>query len=290
MLDYLYLGLYKLFRVILKVLPRSIVKKIMYGMAWFAYNISSKHRQIIHRNLKIVYGETMDEKAKRSIGIAAFMNLIDTIFGIMQRDGMRKEDVITPVSFEGSDILKKYQEEGKNFILVTGHYGNWELLSQSIAIKFDLSLVGVGRKIDSDVMDDVLKKNRERFNVEMVYKKGAMKGCIKAISQGKTIGILTDQSINPNQSIEVVFFGVKATHTPLASILSRKFGLDMIPAFISTDDYVNYKVKIYEPIKAIKTDDHEDDLATLTQAQADAMQLVIEENPKQWFWMHRRWK
>ena len=262
----------------------------MRALAWFAYSVSSKHQKIISQNLDIAYHPPLDKAEKKSMGIAAFMNLIDTIFGIMRRDGMCKEEVLENVTFEGSEIIERYQKEGKNFILVTGHYGNWELLSQSIAIKFNLNLVGVGRKIDSDVMDRVLKENRERFNVEMVYKKGAMKGCIKAINQGKVVGILTDQAIRKNQSIDVTFFGTKATHTPLASILSRKFGLDMIPAYISTEDYRHYRVKIYDPIVSRKTENQEEDLAILTQLQSDITEKVIKSKPKQWFWMHRRWK
>jgi KDO2-lipid IV(A) lauroyltransferase len=203
---------------------------------------------------------------------------------------MEKEDVLKNITFEGEEIIKAYQDSGKQFILVTGHFGNWELLSQSIAIHFDLTLVGVGRELDSTVMDEVLIKNRERFNVEMVYKNGAMKGCIKAIGQNKTIGILTDQSLSIEQSIDVDFFKHKTTHTPIASILSRKFGLDLIPAFISTEDYEHYTVKIYPPIKTIKSDDKQKDLSLLTQAQADSMELVIREHPEQWFWMHKRWK
>jgi KDO2-lipid IV(A) lauroyltransferase len=216
--------------------------------------------------------------------------MIDTVFGIVKRDKMKKEDVVKNVTFEGEEIIKAYQDAGKQFILVTGHFGNWELLSQSIAIHFDLTLVGVGRKLDSEIMDEVLIKNRQRFNVEMVYKKGAMKGCIKAIGQKKIIGILTDQSLSVEQSVDVDFFDYQTTHTPIASILSRKFELDLIPAFISTDDYIHYTVKIYPPIKTLKSDDQEKDLSLLTQAQADSMEYVIKNNPKQWFWMHKRWK
>ncbi len=266
------------------------MRKMMYGMAWSAYRLSAKHRKRIMDNLNLAYGDTLNSKEKKEIGIHAFMNLLDTVFGIVKRDGMSKEKVLENLKFEGLEIIEKYQQEGKNFILITGHYGNWELLSQSIAIKFDLTLVGVGRKIDSDVMDEVLKKNREQFNVEMVYKQGALKDCIKVINQDKVVGILTDQAIRKNQSIDVEFFGHKATHTPLASILSRKFGLDLIPAYISTEDYQTYTVKIYEPIKHIKTDNQEEDLAILTQLQSDVMEDVIRRNPKQWFWMHRRWK
>jgi len=290
MLDYFYLGLYRFFAFLLKVLPDFIIRKLIYSLAWVIYKLSNKHRKRIKKNLVLAFGAKLELKEQKKIGIQAFMNLLDTVFGIVKRDGMSKDKVIQNITFENSEIIHRYQKEGKNFILITGHYGNWELLSQAIAINFDLNLVGVGRKLDSDIMDDILKKNREQFDVEMVYKKGAMKESIKAIRQGKTMGILTDQAIHKNQSIGVDFFKTIATHTPLASILSRKFELDLIPAYISTEDYRQYAIRIYEPIKCIKTENQEEDLAILTQAQANIMEAVIRENPKQWFWMHKRWK
>ena len=290
MLDAVYLGLYRTFRFLLRVLPRGFRRKVISLLASLAYSVSRKHRVIIDYNLDLAYNHTLDQEEKRKIGKAAFENLVDTVFGIMERDGASPQKVLENVTFKGEEIVRNYQQKGKNFILVTGHYGNWELLSQSIALEFDLTLVGVGRKLDSDVMDRVLKENREQFNVEMVYKKGALKGCIDAIRAKKTVGILTDQHIRKNQSIDVTFFGHRATHTPLASILSRKFGLDMIPAYIHTEDYRHYTVTIYEPIKTRKTENQEEDLAILTQAQADRMEQVIRQDPRQWFWMHDRWR
>lgn len=290
MRDYIYLGLYKSFGFLLSFLPRQLTIKLMYGLAWFAYTVSKKHQHIISKNLDLAFNHTLDEVEKKRIGISAFMNLIDTTFGIIERDSMTKAEVIENVTFEGEEIVRKYQDENKKIIFVTGHQGNWELLSQSIAIKFNLTLVGVGRKLDSSLMDTILKENRERFNVEMVYKKGAVKGCIKSLSENKAVGILIDQALGKDQSITVKLFGKDATHTPIASILSRKFGIDLIPAFISTNDYKNYHVKVYPPIKSIKTEDQEDDLDKLTQAQADVMEKVMREHPDEWFWMHKRWK
>ena len=288
--DYLYLGLYKTFSFILKKLPQKATIILMQGLAKFAYTISKKHQKVINNNLDLAFDKKLTLEKKKEIGLGAFRNLVDTTFGIMRRDNMAKEEVIRNVTFENDEIVKRYQQEGKAFIFITGHQGNWELLSQSIAIHFELTLVGVGRELDSKLMDEVLKENRERFNVEMVYKKGAMKGCIRAISQKKTVGILVDQHLPLEQSINVDFFNHKVTHTPIASILSRKFGIDLIPAFISTDDYKNYVVKIYEPIKSLKTENQEEDLRLLTIAQANAMETAIREHPKEWFWMHKRWK
>ncbi len=290
MIDYLYLGLYKTFGLLLALLPRKATIKLMRGLAWFAYTVSKKHRHIMHNNLDLAFDNKLSNEEKKRIGIDAFINLIDTTFGIIYRDKMDKKKVIENVTFENEEIIKTYQRENKLFILVTGHYGNWELLSQSIAIKFDLTLVGVGRELDSKVMDNILIKNRERFNVEMVYKKGAMKGCIRAINKKKIVGILTDQHLPLGQSINVDFFDHKVTHTPLASILSRKFAIDLIPAYISTDDYENYKVTIHPPIKSLKTENQEEDLKSMTEAQAKVLEEVIRNNPNQWFWQHKRWK
>jgi len=290
MRDYLYLGLYKSFGVLLSILTRKATIKLMRGLAWFAYTVSKKHQHIMNSNLDLAFDNKLTPEEKKRIGIDAFMNLIDTTFGIIKRDNMAKEEVIKNVTFENDEIVKAYQDAGKQFIFVTGHYGNWELLSQSIAIHFNLTLVGVGRELDSKRMDEILIKNRERFNVEMIYKKGAMKGCIKAIAQKKTIGILVDQHLSLSQSINVDFFNHKVTHTPIASILSRKFGIDLIPAYISTDDYEHYTVKIYSPIKSLKTENQEEDLEKMTIAQAKVLEEVIRAKPNQWFWQHKRWK
>ncbi len=127
-------------------------------MAWLAYHLSPKHRNRIKEHLHLAFATELNESEQKEIGLHAFINLLDTVFGIIRRDGMSKQEVLKNVTFEGSEMIEAYQKANKNFILVTGHYGNWELLSQSIAIEFDLRLVGVGRKIDSAVMDEVLKK------------------------------------------------------------------------------------------------------------------------------------
>jgi len=291
MIDYIYLGLYKFFGFILYILPNRAIIILMRGVASFAYFIGRKHNHIINKNLDLAFKNRLSQQEKDIIGKGAYINLLDTVFGIIRREKMSREDVIKNISFEGSEIIHKAIESNREIIFITGHLGNWELISQALAIKFDLTIVGVGRKLDSDLMDNILKKNRERFNVQMVYKKGAMKGVIKALKDKKAVGILIDQSLPIEQGgIEVSFFNNKATHTTLASTLSRRYKVDLIPVFISTNNYIDYHAKIYNPIPYIKTTNQEDDILKMTQAQADIMQMVIEKNPKEWFWQHKRWK
>jgi len=83
--------------------------------------------------------------------------------------------------------------------------------------------------------------------------------------------------------VEVNFFGHKALQSPSASILARNFKIDIIPLFISTDNYRDYTLKVYPPLPYIRTENKERDIREMTQAQANIMEQVIREKQRSGF-------
>jgi KDO2-lipid IV(A) lauroyltransferase len=261
------------------------------GLSFLVYRLDKKHKHIINANLNLAFGDKLTQLQRDAIGKRTFYNLTQTIIGFMRRSGKSKEELLENVTFKNEHILQNAIDDHKKIIFVTGHYSNWELLPPAITSKFGITLVGIGRQLDSLLMDKVLIKNREQFGVEMLYRRGGIKGSIKALKEGKAIGLLLDQHLGARQGgIEVNFFNYKAMHSPAASVLARNFEADMIPAYISTDDYKHYVVTFYEPILFTKTDNKDADLLKMTQAQANIMQEVITNKPEEWFWVHKRWK
>jgi KDO2-lipid IV(A) lauroyltransferase len=291
MIDYIYLFLYRSFEFLAKVLPTKVMNSLLRGLSSFAYWVDKKHHHIINANLKLAFGDSMSQKRRDEIGKRVYYNLLQIIIGFMKRGDKTSDEILKNIEFKNEHILKEYIDQNKKIIFVTGHYSNWELLPLVITAKFGIKLVGVGRKLDSKLMDKILFKNREKFGVEMVYRKGAIKNLLKALKNGKAVGLLLDQHLGAKQGgIEVEFFGHKALHSPSASILARSFDIAVIPAYISTDDYINYTVIFYEPLSPIKTENKEQDIKSMTQAQAKAMEDVIRAKPDEWFWVHKRWK
>lgn len=64
----------------------------------------------------------------------------------------------------------------------------------------------------------------------------------------------------------------------------------MVPFAIFNQDDYKYKIKIYEPIKPIKTENDEEDIKNMAQLHANAICDIIQTDPKQWFWPHKRFK
>jgi len=291
MIDYLYLFLYKIFALLSKLLPRGFMDRLLMSISKFAYRFDRKHNHIINANLKLAFGDKLSQEKRDKIGVSVFYNLLQNIVGFMRRDSSSREEILKDIEFKNSYILEDALKSKRAIVLMTAHYSNWELLPVAVALEFNIDLVAVGRRLDSAVMDRILKRNREKYGVEMIYRKGAIKNLLKALRAGRVVGLLLDQHLGEKQGgIGVSFFGHKALHSPSASILARNLDAIIIPVFIHTTDYRKYEISFYKPIEPIKSKDKRLDILNMTQAQASITQSVIEKDPSQWFWVHKRWK
>ncbi len=289
MKEVFYWTLFYSFKFFIVITPTRVMDCIVKGLAAFMYAIDAKHRKIASVNLELAYKDAISNEKKEKIIKATYVNLIYLLIDFIQNQGISKEVLLDKVTFHNSDILMSAMNSDSKIILMTAHYGNWELLPLAIAAKFG-PLTGVGRKLDSAVMDKILSKNRQQFNIEMLDKKGAMREMISVLKDNRMLGLLVDQNTSENEGILIDFFGNPARHTPSAAILARRFDALIIPAFITTEDHRHYEITFYEPILTNKSEDKERDILESVQKQANITEEIIRHKPEAWFWLHKRWK
>ena len=287
--EYFYLFSYKAFAFFIKTLPPSWLKKGIHALARFAYLASASRRQVIHANLSVCFPK-MDESEKKAIGIRSYQNLLHGIAGFIKREEQNKKEILQDIHFENRDILDDILANKEPVILITAHFGVWEILPSAIALGFDIPLSTVGRELDSNLMQRYLKKGREQVGVQLINKRGALKGMIKAMGEGRILGLLIDQSIPKRLSVDVTLFKKTVTQTPSVSILARKYKAKIVPIFITSQDFKHHTITCYPPIMIDENLDKEADIKRLNQAQADILQSAIQARPDEWFWSHKRFK
>ncbi|WP_187647946.1 lipid A biosynthesis lauroyl acyltransferase [Nitrosophilus labii] len=289
MKDKIYLGLFNIFQWTVRHTPKKVLNAILNSLSWLIYILDKKHRKIIKTNLDFAFGDKLSKKEKDKIIKKCYKNMLYNLADFVKNQGISKEELLKKIEFKNEKILKDALKNGEKVILITAHYGNWELLPLSIAAFFG-PLTAVGRALDSKTMNDILKRNREQYDIRILDKKGAMKGLINDLKKGRMVGLLVDQNTAESEGILIDFFGKRARHTPSAALLARRFNAKIIPTFISTNDYEKYTITFYEPIICKKTQNSEEDIRKCTQAQADITEKVIRQKPDEWFWFHKRWK
>jgi KDO2-lipid IV(A) lauroyltransferase len=288
LVDYIVFIVYKIFRFIVLILPKSLMRQFLDGLSYLIYSFNKEHKRYAKANLDLVYGDSIDEIRKQKIIRESYRNLTYGLYEFIENPTLGLEQLEKKVSVENEEVLIQAIEEGRKIILVSAHYGNWEYITSYISLKYKPTTM-VGRKMNNKYLNDDMQKARNNHNSQMLYKEGSAKGLMKALKGGRIIGLATDQHITPSKGVEIEFLGHKAIQVDSSSRLAVKFDAVIIPVFFMMNRFRDYTIKFYPSIEP-KEYEGENQIKDITQKEADIMSEQIRAKPELWFWQHRRFK
>lgn len=283
---------YKIFLLLekfLMILPASWRKGFFSLLANIGYYTSKKYRDVSHQNLDFIFAERMSEDEKTEITKYAFKNLAFNFLHAMELRHMSKEDLAKKITIQNLEAVQKVHAEGRAVIYVTTHYSSWELGGASIGA-FIEPLIAVYKRMKNQNYEKWLLEARDSFGNISMEKTNVVKPLIRNIKKGVACGLLIDTNINKKEGLIINFMGKTLRQTSTPAFLARKFDAAIIPVTIRTDDEDNYTLVLFDEIKVDKTDNEAEDILKATQLQADWLGKLIEDEPKFWFWLHRRFK
>ncbi len=277
--------LFKLIQIILYPFPRYFYIKAGKFTGLITFILLKSKRKIAIENLKLAFGNEMNEREIKKIAKKCFQHfgfLIFDILWFMKKD----ESYLKKISqIKGIDILKKNIELGKGVLILSAHFGNWEIVPHALALE-GLLLNAIARKFDNPYLDRVVKEFRERTGNKIIYKQDAKKEAVEILKKGGCLAILADQNTLKDRGVFVDFFGTPACTSTGLAIFHLKYGSPIIPIFCYTDKNYNYIIEIKEPLQT-KPDD---DVLKITQAYTKIIEDEIRKCPHLWLWLHQRWK
>lgn len=282
---YIFLGFEKL----LMLLPHSWRKALFSGLATLAYHLDKKHRRVVRQNLRFIYGDDLDESLVEEVSRYGYQNLALNLLFTIERRYMSFEEFKKKLVFENLEHVEKVRAEGRPIIYSTAHYGQWEVGGSAVGA-FIEPVMAIYKGMNNPYFENYLLESRSQLGMINVPHHGAFKSLIKQMRQKKSTAILFDTNIKKSDGIVVDFLGKPTTQVTTPAYLARKLNAAVIPAVAYTDDNENYIIRFSPEIKVQKTDDEDADIREATQKLSDWLSQVIYEDPKQWFWMHRRWK
>lgn len=281
--------LFLLLEKVLMILPRAARKWVFVFLSKIAYHLSTRYRNIGFINLEYTFGNKITEKSKKDIIKYSFKNLLLNFLHLMEIRHMNKDELKKRVTIKNIQAVQKVHEEGRAVIYVTPHYCAWELGAASVGALIE-PITAVFKKMKNKKYQEWMLESRARFGNKSLEKSNVIKPLIKLIKNGESCGIVIDTGINAREGLEVDFLGKKVRQTSTPAYLARKYNAAIIPVTIKTEDEESYTLIIFDEIPVEKSDNEQEDIQKATQLQADWLSKLITDEPKFWFWIHRRFK
>ena len=288
-MDRLYLAGFYTLKFLIFIMPCSLQNMLAKFLAFAFMKLKKKRFHIVMTNLDLAFGETKTKEEKLEIAKKCYYNFAKYLgINFILNQNTTKQKILEQVVFKNEHFLLDAMKSGRPIIVTTAHFGQWEIFGLAVAAHFGASSA-LGRRLDSSVMDKILKANRAQFDVELIDKNGGAKDILKALKARRIVGILVDQNTAPKDGIKVQFFGKDVLHTPAASVLAQKTNALIINAFIYQKGENLNEICFEQPID-ISTFDKEDAVQKATQMQCSACEEMVRARPEEYFWFHQRFK
>ncbi|MEM9580985.1 MAG: lysophospholipid acyltransferase family protein [Pseudomonadota bacterium] len=187
-----------------------------------------------------------------------------------------------PITGPGYAKLEAARAEGRPVILVTGHFGNYDVSRANLIAKGH-NMGALYRRMSNPWFNEHYVRSISTIGTPM-FEQGrkGMTQMVRHIKSGGVLGILTD--LHAHGGARLKFFGKPAITSLVTAELALKFNAALIPVYaVRQPDGLSFKIIVQDEIP-------HSDPETMTQAVNDGLEALVRENMHQWFWIHRRWK
>lgn len=264
-------------------LPWRGAQRLGGWLGGLAFRLAHRDRRRALDHLALAYPE-LDDPARRRLAHASFRHLganLGEVLHVLQR---RPETACRHQRVEGAEVLAAARAAGRPLVLITGHCGNWELISAT-NLSHDARFSAMARKLDEAALDAVAVRLRAHLGTETIARAStsSARQMLRALRSGRTLALLIDQDI-ATDGVWVPFFGRLAHTSAGPAELALRLGAAVIPAFDERLPDGEHLVRFLPPLEL------PDDVAAATAVMTAAIEAQVRRRPEQWVWMHRRWR
>ena len=264
---------------IISILPRGLQIWLGHRVGDIAFILMIRRRKITIRNMQLAF----PDRDSRSLARQCFQHfgcsLLETFCLPFFKTTLKKW-----LRFEGMEVFQKLRKEGQGVILLTSHFGNWEVMSW--CAQFDLEVSGLYQRLSFRLADQLFMQLRQVAGMKLIEKKSGIREKIyNVLDQGEIMGLVGDQG--RGQSIQ--FFGRKTNFPlgPAETALIKNVPM-IFTICVRRGKYLD--MEVLEEIPLQKGEDDNQIVYNTTQTYIKRLERLISEYPEQYFWLHDIWK
>jgi len=183
----------------------------------------------------------------------------------------------------GREHLDAVKRQGRGAILVSAHYGPYELLAAWVAREYGLTIVV--KPLENQYIEQLLRWLRHRYGAREIRTDASLRRVVRALQQPGFVGMLVDQ--DEGHGIVVPFFGHPICANDIPARLSMHLGVPLVSGYIYNCDR-GLEITIAPAIEP-RHNRSDEEAYRITRKYIGELENCIQQRPSEWFWLHDRW-
>lgn len=244
----------------------------------------TRKRTRVYRNLKVAFPQASETQIQGYL-VDVFGYLGVAVAELVHLPRLWAERA-RRFEFEADPAIS-FIDTGRPAVLVTAHVGAWSL-ANFIAAKYDFPLTIVYAPESNPYVHDLIFELRSALPVKMMRRDNAMRGLMKELGAGHTVGLASDVRLDAGEPVSM--FGHDMLTNTVPARLALRYDCELIPVHVKRLPGMRYRVHLCAPIRPL---DASAPPAQAAHDMATSLNRVFEEwiraTPGEWMCLARRW-
>lgn len=285
--EFLYYSFALFIRILARYLPHKAMLVVGTVLANLVFEFSANEKRKVYEQLRSRLGLT-NPRAIAEIARKCFQHWGKSVIEVMRFPTLTREKVNRLVTVEGRRHLDEALTAGQGVVLLTAHFGNWELMGATLTLNgYPLNVIA--REVRSKHLEQLVKAHRDVVGMRVIYRGASVKQGMRCLQRNEILAILADLDTQTD-GVFVDFLGSLA-YTPYGPVaIAMKTHALVVPAFIIRQPDDSHRIVIEQPLQLQLTGQKERDIQINTQLFTKVIESYVRRYPEQWIWMHQRWK
>jgi Kdo2-lipid IVA lauroyltransferase/acyltransferase len=258
---------------------------VFLGAVW--YYVLRVRRRTVFANLETALPESESEHAR--IARESYRNICVFALELVRTRSMTAAEVSELVHPSGLEHFEKAFAKGRGVVVITGHFGNFDLLAVSQAAR-RVPLAITSREMRAKASNLFWMETRRALGLVIITERDFARRALPWLRAGKVLGLVIDQRTKARRGgILSPFFGRRVWTSTAAARLASRTGAAIVPVRIERGPDGDHDLIVEPELELPETDDPEF-VSKVTAACNAVLERWIRGRPDHWMWLHKRFK
>lgn len=252
---------------------------------FFIIKLSGYRKKVVLKNLRNSFPEK-GENEIRAIANSYYRYLCDLLLETLKTMRMTPEQAREHCHFKHAPFLDDLYAKKQSFIIVMGHYGNWEWAGPSFTLNTKFQLVVIYRPLSNPYFERMMVRMRTRHGTKISPVKNTLRDMVASRGQLTATAFIADQAATKKDAYWTTFLCQDTAVFTGPEKLAKKFNYPVVYMGVQRPRrglYIVTPELLFE--NPAQTRENE-----ITEAFTRRLERDIKDNPAIWLWSHRRWK
>ena len=264
------------------ILPRSLSLIIGKGIGLLLYYFVPLRKRVAITNIGIALPQKTPNEIQSTLK-KCYIHFGMLISDFLRLPRLNEKNINDIIYFDST--TKKLLKENTPSIIMTGHFGNWEMFLPVLGYN-GFNVTGVAQIQKNKAGEKFFNWLRNCKNSTIIAKKNPIKEINQILNKGTHLLLVSDQNAGNRGTINN-FFGMPTSTPKGAAILNTKKNIPIIMVFIMMNS--DYSYSMYSKELITQSSSKTQRIIDINQTYNNELEKIIKKYPEQYFWFHKKW-